>query len=342
MKKRFMLAIFLIAIALASTMVGVKAANLLTLTAKPDQNLYDMYSPVTLNEGLVYTTYEGPGYPSDGLVGFQILDSNGATMVIRTLSTGGSPPFTDVNITTTITQAYLSNGAENQISSVSIPSATNTIIPMFYFTVSNLLNTMQSVLVTFNVYDSNGVPIAVASQNVAMGASSSEEALIDFNIPSFAHYGTAYAYVDVYSTWPSKGGVPLGEEYAFQFTISGGTPFQGTPSTTSSTNQDNHNFNMVFRLPKTCASGTYTAYSTTNYQSLTTSATTTFNVKLLDDFLGEGNVNFGDVSYFVTAYIAYFSSAHTYNGQIDFLNAGTISFADVLLFVQYYILYYSS
>jgi hypothetical protein len=347
--KKIILTFLLIAIALASIMVEVKATNASTVTLtlgsnqnNPTQYPCDAYSLFTLNETMSYNDIQSITYPTGGLVGLQIQDPNGNTAVIRTLSTGAAVPY---SIPATISQAFLCNGQEQPITSISIPSGSNAIIPTFYFSVNNNLGTFQSMIVTLNVYDSNGVPVAVAYQPISAGGYSSADAVVDFNIPSWAHYGTAYAYVDVYNTWPNQGGYPLGEEYAFQFTITGGTALQGTPSTTQSLNGDpTHYFSTTFRLPKyqDLTPGTYTAYFSTNYLGTAGSQTTSFSVALLGDINGDGTLNFNDVSSFVTMYIAYFSSAHTYSPQIDFLHTGKINFNDVVLFVQYYIQYWSS
>ena len=348
--KKFVLAIFLIAIALASIVVEVRATNLstVTLTVNPDQPNstqypYDAYSLVTLNETMIYNNYVNPQYPTDGLVGFQIQDSNNNPMVIRTLSTGGSIPD---SIPATIEQAYLCNGNEAEITSTPIPTASNPFVPTIYFSVYNNQASAQQVLVTLNVFDSNGVPISVASQNMgSVPAYTSEESILGFNIPSSAHYGTANAYVDVYNAWPMQGGVPLGQEKAFTFTITGGSAFQGTPVTTASQNGSPvNNFNMTFRLPQyiNCALGTYEAYSTASYLGVSGSTTTPFGVGELADINGDGQVNFNDITTFVALYINYFTD-HVYSPQIDLLHTGsTINFNDITLFVGYYILAWSS
>jgi hypothetical protein len=55
----------------------------------------------------------------------------------------------------------------------------------------------------------------------------------------------------------------------------------------------------------------------------------------------DGKVNFNDVSYFVTAYIAYYTS-HIYNPYADLTAQGTINFNDVSAFVTNYIAYYTT
>lgn len=352
MKKKWVLTFFLIAVTLATIMVEVKAQtnqSILTLTVNTDQSNpekfpYDVYSQITLNDSLAYNNYITVNYPADALVGVQIQDPNDQNIVIRTLSTGTSIPY---GLATNINEAYLCNSQESQISSISIPSSTNTIVPTVYFSVQNNLNSMQSVIVTLNVYDSNGVPFAAAYQTTTIGPDATSEGVMDFNIPSWVHYGTAYAYMDVFSGWPSQGGIPLAEENAFQFTISGGTPFQGTPPITNSLNANSQNFNMTFRLPKNSVAGTllspalYTVYSSVGYQGVNTTQTTPFGVALLADVNGDGAVNFNDISAFVTMYIDYFAN-HVYSPQIDYLKTGTIDFNDISLFVTYYIEYWSS
>jgi hypothetical protein len=54
-----------------------------------------------------------------------------------------------------------------------------------------------------------------------------------------------------------------------------------------------------------------------------------------------GQVNFNDISYFVTAYIAYYAN-HIYNPYADLDANGNINFNDISLFVTDYIAYYSA
>lgn len=356
MNKRILLGIFLIALALATVIVEVKAqANgSVTLTLgsnknNPTQYPCDAYSVFTLNQTMKYT-YVDPSTnepttinPTDGLVGVQIQDQNSNIIVIRTLSTGSTQPY---GIPANITAAYLSNGQDQKLNSVAMPTGSNGVYPSFYFNVTNNLGTEQSMLVTLNVYDSNGVPIAYTYQPISVDALSSGSSTLTLHIPSWAHYGTANAYVDVYdNAWPSQGGYPIAEEYNFQFTITDGTAFQGIQPTTQSLNGDPTDyFSMSFRLPQyeNLALGTYTAYSTTNYDGVTGSQTTTFGVAELADITGSGTVNFNDIVAFVALYINYFANG-VYSSTIDFIHNGkVINFNDVVLFVAYYIQAWSS
>jgi hypothetical protein len=349
--RKIIAASLLIAIALVSMIAIVHAQGVsgstVTFTANTDQSQYSVYSQVTFNESMAYNNVQATNYPSDGLVGVQMTDPNGNTMVIRTLRTGTTTPY---SIPAKVSQAYLSNSQGNQIGSISIPSSSNNN-PYFYFNVVNNLQTQQTVLVTLNVFDSNGVPILVTYQQLTLAPSGSSENILEFAIPSWTHFGTAYAYVNVYSNWPSQGGYPLGIEYPFTFTITGGTAFQGTPPTTTTVNSGpTHYFEMMFRMPKDPNNalnpadgviGTYTIYSSTSYSSTHGFQTTTFQYLLLGDLNGDGVINFSDITSLVSMYIAYYED-HIYYVQIDFSHQGTISFNDITDFVSYYIQYWSS
>jgi hypothetical protein len=348
MMKKVILTIFLVTLVLATLIVEVKAtASTVTLTLgsnknNPTQYPTDAYSLLTLNETMMYNYQGSVMNPTDGLVGVQIQDKNGNTMVIRTLQTGSTTPF---GLADEITQAYLSDGYGNKLTSTPIPSASNEVQPYVYVYVQSNQDTTQTVLITLNVFDSNGIPFCATSEPATIGPNSYTAPIIPFQIPSWVHYGTAYAYIDVYNTWPSQGGYPQCEEFSSQFTITGGTAFQGIQPATQSLNGDPTDyFSISFRLPQytDLTLGTCTAYSSTNYLGVAGSQTTTFNVAELADINGDGVVNFNDITTFVGLYINYFAN-HVYSPQIDFIHNGSvINFNDVALFVGYYILAWSS
>lgn len=264
-------------------------------------------------------------------------------MVCRVLRTGTSLPEYP---TATISARYFSNLLEAPVSSVALTGT-----PYFYVNVTNNLPTPQKMLVTVNIYDSNGVPIVLTYETVTPAGSSSPystaTAFNNFNIPSWAHYGTATAYVDVFSDWPSNNGVPYAIESSFQFTITGSAAFSGTPSTTQAAGG---HYNLSFLLPHTSALGQYTVFTTAQYGYqlgvspwVFGSASTTFQVVQLGDLNADGQVNFKDIQIFVAAYIAYYTPPNYTNDKaIDFNNDGKINFLDVQLLVHYYLLYWSS
>jgi len=222
-----------------------------------------------------------------------------------------------------------------------MPTANNGVVPYYYIRVINNRATDLSMLLSITIFDSNGVPISIDYQRtpLVIAHSSFVEGHTNFIIPSSAHYGTAYAFVNVLSDLPSNGGLPYGLEYVFQFTITGATAFSGTPTTSSSLNG---NYQFSYRIPKTAATGEYTAYTTSNYLGTTGSKSTTFQVQLYGDIDNNNVLNFKDVTLFVTYYMAYYSSSHTYTQAIDFNGDGKINFNDVTTFVHYYMVYWSS
>ena len=334
MKKK--LVVFLSFILVMAASIGfVRATSVLTLTATPSSALYDRYTAVSLNGTVDFYNYINHQPASDSLVGIELDDSTGAPMVVRTIQPGASQPS---NVSALILSAYLSDSSGNQQTSVPLPTLDNEANPYFDVTVQNNLGVILPVLVTLNVFDSNGVPITVDSQPLSIGSYSTGNLITNFLIPSFAHYGNAYAYANVYTNWPSKGGVPLRPEKSFQFTITGGAAFTGFVPTSYGFGGF---YNYTFTLPHDCALGTYTEYTTANYQSLYGAATTTFTVAQLGDLNGDHVVNFHDITIFVSAYIAYFQSG-TYNAAIDYNHDGQINFKDLILFVQYYLVYWSS
>jgi len=356
--KKIVLASLLIAITLLCPMLMVHAqfggANTVTLTANTDQSQYPVYSQVTFTESMAYFNNPGTTYPSDGLVGVQLENPFGTTLFTRTLRTGSTTPY---NLTATVTNAYVTSGG-TQTSSIPLPPYPYGA-PEVYLDVTNNWPTQQTFLVVVSIFDSNGIPIFEQPVQFTIGGEQQSEQYVSLSgIQTTAHFGTAYAYVDVFNNFPSDGGYPLAEEYGFQFTITGGNAFQGTPPTTYTVNTGPTNyFNMTFRMPKdpnnllggaNGVTGTYTIYSTADYT--TTSGvstfgnqTTTFQYLLLGDVKNLGILNFNDVTYFVTLYIAYFETGNYAESEaIDFTHTGTINFNDVTTFVEYYILYWSS
>jgi hypothetical protein len=258
-------------------------------------------------------------------------------MLTRTiLAQQGAKPG---NLSASITAAYICDAGGNQLTSIPLGA-----YPSIYINVQNLnASNAQQVLATLSIFDSNGVPIAFYSSWLNIdNYPATSFVRSNFNISPDPHYGTAYAYVDVFSALPSNKGVPLGLEYDFTFNITGGTPFQGTPPTTNSLNGLDHYYNFTFRLPKQCQTGEYTIYTTANYYGVAGKANTTFEVLQIGDLNGDGQVNFADLIIFVADYIAFYKTPPTYTATCDFNNDGQINFADLTLFVHYYIFYWST
>ena len=76
----------------------------------------------------------------------------------------------------------------------------------------------QSALITVNLVGSDGTSLGVGSINTSLGTGTSQM-IVSFYIPSSAANGTANIYADMFSNWPSNGGVPLTPELSSSIII---------------------------------------------------------------------------------------------------------------------------
>jgi hypothetical protein len=348
--KKLLVAILCFILMMSVAVVCVKANSVLTLTAIPSSQNYNKYSTVCLNGTVDYYDFYSHSPASDALVGIEVDDSNGAPVLTRTIQPGSSlaQPW---NTTAYIDQAYLSDQSGHLLTSVPLPTANNDVVANYTVDIHNNGGTaIQSPAVAvLTVFDSNGIPVAMDTASLSIGPYGDDSYTRNFNINSNAHYGAAYAFVDVFSNWPSKGGIALGPEATFNFTITGGSPFVGTAPTTYAFGGF---YNFTFTLAHDAPTGLYNVYMTAIYHggqnadgssmpNIYGGASTNFVVALVGDLNGDGVVNFRDITIFVSDYIAYYQYG-TYTAAIDFNHDGVINFRDLTLFVQYYLIYWSA
>ncbi len=83
-----------------------------------------------------------------------------------------------------------------------------------------VLNTDASVtsLVTINLFDSDLTSLGIGSFKTTLSSGQSEMTL-SFFIPNYASFGSGDIYANVFSDWPSQGGVPLTGESAVKVRI---------------------------------------------------------------------------------------------------------------------------
>ena len=75
-----------------------------------------------------------------------------------------------------------------------------------------------SSLVTINLFDSDLTSLGIGSFKTTLSSGESEMTL-SFFIPNDAEFGNGDIYANVFSDWPSQGGVPLTGESAIQVRI---------------------------------------------------------------------------------------------------------------------------
>lgn len=327
MKKTFFLLIFLIVITLSSLFLVKAQPTTVNLSVSTDKTSYCGFTPVTI----MGTLQQNSVSASDGLVGLQVQDSTGNTIVIRTLRTGASNPQ---SLPANIASAFLSDNSEHPQTSIQAGS-----LSCFTINLVNNDNAQLSMLVTVNLYDSAGIPIGQMSEPCSLTAGQSASAILSVPIPAWAHSGVAYGYFNAYSDWPSNGGVPLSPEQSCQFSITNGL---NGPSNVSSTSANQGSYSLTFRLPTMGpADATYTVYASTSYSGEKVTKTCTFTA-VFADFYDNGYLSSSDFFCFVNAFIACGSGSSNWTKTCDMNQDGTVDGQDFFLFVQCYLAYWSA
>ena len=72
--------------------------------------------------------------------------------------------------------------------------------------------------VTINLFDSELTSLGIGSFKTTLGSGQSEMTL-SFFVPNDASFGSGDIYANVFSDWPSQGGVPLTGESSTQVRI---------------------------------------------------------------------------------------------------------------------------
>jgi len=309
-----------------SSLVKAQSATL-DLTVTTDKQAYYGFNPETVTGVLQFNG----ALVNNGLVALQIQDSQGNVMIIRTLQTGTSAPS---QLSCEINSACLSDLSGNSQSSVQAGA-------LAYFAVNFANNDAVAhyILVTVNLYDSDGIPIGEINEQCSLLAGKSGVAILSMQIPSTARSGTAHGYADLYSDWPSNGGVPLSLEQSFQFTITGGLNSIGD---ISSSNGNQGTYSFIFRLPTMGpADATYTVYASALYSSVTAITSSSFNCQF-GDFKGDGAVDNADFFIFSHAFIASASGSTDYCQLCDMTQSGKVDSQDFFIFMTCYITYWSA
>jgi hypothetical protein len=298
----------------------------ISLTVTTDKQVYCGFGAVTISG-----TLQQNGVPaSDGLIGLQVQDSEGNTLVIRTLRTGTSNLATAAQINS----AYLSDQSEHLETSIQAGS-----LGYFTLNLANNDNTELSMLITINLYDSNGIPIGQISEPCSLMANQRGSAILSLAIPTWSHSGLAYGYADTYTDWPSSGGIPLSLEQAFQFTITDGL---SNVSNVYNTSNSQGSYAMTFRLPTMGpVDANYTVYASTSYSGVTSSKTASFNGQFAD-YYNNGFLDSSDFFFFVNSYIDYSVGNSGWSKLCDMNQDGKINSQDFFLFVDCYITYWSA
>ena len=228
--------------------------------------------------------------PHQGLVALEITDPH-TVIVVRTLQTGPDPPPGNITIVDVVPCNNLGQ-----------PKDTFEKGELAYFivTVRNNGTESKNVTITINTYDSNMAPLpSVPSTKIPVAPSTEGDFLASIFIPDWAKAGTGKVYASALTLMPKQGGVPYCPEASATFNITGSFGGGGAPGAQGSENVGN--YSLTFKLCiYNAKKGNYTVCASSSYRGTTTSAQainqTTFEVELLGDVNGDGEIDIMDMA----------------------------------------------
>jgi hypothetical protein len=327
-----MLIALVILLALAPITLSQSQLAVTVATEKPDYH----YRQLVKIFGNV--TYEG-ALVADGLVAIQTTfpHSLEGQNVTRTVPANAIPTENwAINITSFMTTD--SNGN---------PQSTFSKGGNAWFAV-NITNNDQfgnkTVLYTLTLCDSDSTPFQFHWVRVTLlaGTFFSERVRLDLNGydgGTWVSTGTAEAYANVYSTWPSMGGYPYSPEKSAAFTITS-TSMQDTQAKTAETQtmSSYHSYQTAIRLPPNVPPGTYTITASAYYRgSKNANAATTFNreYEMQGDIIFNHKIDISDIVVIATAYGTH-GGVPKWNPEADLDANGKVDILDIVIIAGNY------
>jgi len=261
---------------------------------------------------------------TDGLVGIEILDPNLSPFFFRALKTGEGNQLGWLKII----DAYTSDSAGNPRSKFKVGTSV-------YVTtvIENMGPNSETILVTVALSDYIFQPLGISLSICSIPSQSSLIFTFSIPIPKWAVNGSANAFVNVFTDFPSKGGVPYCEEKAVTFEIESPnieiSP-QRSPNSMSSM------FTMQMKIPKEDIKlGNYTLSYSMSYQGLQSYGKTIFRITITGDINGDGRVNYQDLFLLAAAYGSS-QGEEKYNKSADLNSDGKINYQDLFLLAANY------
>ena len=203
-----------------------------------------------------------------------------------------------------------------------------------------------TVLVTLTLCDVDSTPFKFHWLRITVPAGTNLTEMVRLDLDSYdggnwVSTGTANAYANVYSTWPSMGGYPFCPEKSAAFTITSTAmqtiatpPTAPAPATTPAPTASSYNsYHASIRLPPNLPLGTYTitvsAYSR-GFKNVYT--TTTFNrdYELPGDVVYNRKVDIFDIVAVAAAYGTK-GGIPNWNPEADFDKNGQVNVFDVVI-----------
>jgi len=226
----------------------------------------------------IYGNLTMGAWPYEGFVGIEVADPVRRT-IYRTVQVGTSPPGE-----VTIVDVFPSDmwGAPKE--SFLLDS-----IAHFKVIVHNDATTSKKVTITINTYDRDNAPFGIGSTRFSLLGNTTSHIVFSVWIQPWVSLGNGTVYANVFTDFPSRGGIPYCAEELDTFTIIGGTLGESTPTTQ---NQDNNlkilgltenvgNYNLTFKLPPNAETGIHKVYASTSHNGISFKKKTLFGVKVI-------------------------------------------------------------
>jgi hypothetical protein len=315
--------ISIVLLSLVLVMPAYSASLNLVIVADRQTALYDVGNTVTFTGSVS----NGSTVP-DALVLFEVDTPKQKPWIIRTFTTGQTPvgPWPVQLLGVTPTDQYGNpkySFQEGQDAG-------------FNVTVRNNSGSTCPVVVTINVFFSNGLPFAlqpVVNTTLQPGQLWSTVTW-PVNIPVSSVVGQAMVCASVFNDYPKNNGLPYSPEMSATFNIVSGIPGQVSQASTSGT------FNFTVPLMSTSSLpimlGNYTVYAMTHYGYSFASAHTIFTLKLFGDFSGDGKIDMKDVAVVARAFGSHpgspnWNPAADLTGPVPLVPDGVVDMRDVAL-----------
>jgi hypothetical protein len=291
---------------------SVKAA-VLDVQLKIDKQKYNVGDPVLVTAN---ATLDGQPYVT--VIALEIIDPNGKTFLLRTISTGDvSGGYWKVIITDLFPCDSYGN-----------PKTTFNRGTLAYasYTIKNIDVVDHEIKIAVLIQCSDNTPmLACYAFEGVIEAGKQMTTIASFPIPSSAPKGEAKIFLGIFDNSPKNGGTPYCPEKTASFYIESTTP--------SMPNQPEY-LQATFSLPRTDVKlGNYTVYAAVKYYVQTSFKSKTFQVILLGDLVKDGLINMKDIVACINLFFTTPNSPN-WNPDADIDKSGRVDMKDIVFVVQ--------
>jgi hypothetical protein len=324
--RTFKFLVFFLVISFAALAEPAYSASL-SLTVTTDRQavngaIYNVGSAVTFTGSVS----NGSAVP-DALVLFEVDNPKQSPWLIRTLTTGQTPPgpWTSVQL---LSVTPCDSGGTPQSSFSPGQDAG------FEVTLKNNAGNANPVLVTITLVFSDGRPFLLKTiVNTTLQAGQQWGTIMwPVPLPANSVTGQAMVYASAFNDYPKNGGLPYSPELSAAFDIGSSTPSQPPQNSLFGTFNLTAPVTYIPQIPIWL--GNYTAYARTKYGYSIASNQTTFTVKLVGDMNGDGKIDITDIATVAKAFGTQpgnprWNPAADISGPIPLVPDGRVDISDI-------------